>query len=52
MFVGAACITLHLPASQAQHAEEILDNAMRYIEETRPDVEISDVQVEMLPMEP
>jgi uncharacterized protein len=98
MFVGAACITLHLPASQslkdkrqvvrsllarlrnefgiaaaevatqdkrqlatlglacvsgqAQHAEEILDHAMRYIEETRPDVEISDVQVEMLPMEP
>jgi uncharacterized protein len=98
MFVGAARITLHLPASQslkdkrqvvrsllarlrnefgvsaaevdtqdkrqlatlglasvsgtAQHAEEILDHAVRYIEETRPDVEISDVQVEVLSMEP
>jgi uncharacterized protein YlxP (DUF503 family) len=97
MFVAAARITLHLPASQslkdkrqvvrsllarlrnqfevaaaevdsqdkrqlatlglsyvsadAQHAEEVLDHAARFIEATRPDVEISDVQVEILPMD-
>lgn len=33
------------------HAEEILDKAVRYIEETRPDIEITDVYVDVMPVE-
>ncbi len=32
------------------HAEEILDKAVRYIEETRPDIEITDVYVDVVPV--
>ncbi len=41
--LGLACVS-----GDARHAEEVLDRAARYIEEIRPDVEISDVRVEVL----
>ena len=37
-------------SGDAQHAGEVLDHAVRYIEETRPDVEVADVQLDVLPM--
>jgi uncharacterized protein YlxP (DUF503 family) len=45
--LGLACVS-----GDASHAEEVLDHAVRYIEETRPDVEVADVQLEVLPVEP
>lgn len=97
MFVAAARVTLHLPASQSLkdkrqvvrsllarlrnefgvaaaevgnqdlrqlatlglayvsgdggHAQEVLDNAIRYIEESRPDATITDVERDELAME-
>jgi uncharacterized protein YlxP (DUF503 family) len=44
-----ATLGLASVSSDAQHAEEILEHAVRYIEETRPDVELTDVQMEILP---
>jgi uncharacterized protein YlxP (DUF503 family) len=44
--LGLACVS-----GDASHAEEVLDHAVRYIEETRPDVEVADVQLEVLPVE-
>lgn len=37
-------------SGESGHAEEILEKAVRYIEESRPDVEITDVQTDVLPM--
>ncbi len=42
--LGLSCVS-----NDHQHAEEILDNAARYIESTRPDVEITDVHVDVFP---
>ncbi len=47
-----AVLGLAYVSGDAGHAEEVLNRAARYIEETRPDVEISDVWVEVLPVEP
>ncbi len=43
--LGFACVS-----GDAAHAEEILANAGRYIEETRPDVEITGVHIDVLPV--
>ncbi|HEY7834710.1 MAG TPA: DUF503 domain-containing protein [Ktedonobacterales bacterium] len=40
--LGLACAS-----NDAAHAEEILQHAARYIEESRPDVEVTDVRVEV-----
>jgi uncharacterized protein YlxP (DUF503 family) len=45
--LGLACVS-----GDASHVEEVLDHAVRYIEETRPDVEVADVQLEVLTVEP
>lgn len=36
--IGVACVS-----NQARHAEEVLDRALRYVEDTRPDLEILEV---------
>lgn len=36
--IGLACV-----ANESDHAEKVLDAAVRYVEETRPDLEILDV---------
>ena len=36
-------------SADASHAEEVLDHAVRYIEESRPDLAVTDIQVEVLP---
>jgi uncharacterized protein YlxP (DUF503 family) len=41
--LGLACA-----ASDAGHAQDVLDHAVRYIEESRPDIEITDVAIEVL----
>lgn len=46
-----ATIGLSYVSGDAQHAEEVLDHAARYIEATRPDVEISALSIEVLPFE-
>lgn len=40
--LGLACAT-----NDAAHAEEVLTHAARYIEESRPDVEITDVAIDV-----
>ena len=46
-----ATIGISYGSGDAQHAEEVLDHAARYIEATRPDVEISALSIEVLPFE-
>jgi uncharacterized protein len=46
-----ATLGLSYVSGSAQHAEEVIQNAARYIEESRPDVEVADVQIDVLPME-
>ncbi len=41
--LGISCVS-----GDFQHAEEILHHAARFIEATRPDIEISDLRVEVL----
>ena len=36
-------------SGEASHAEEVIQHAVRYIEESRPDLAVTDVQVDMLP---
>jgi hypothetical protein len=52
MIMGVSQITLHLPDSQSlkgkHHAEEILSHVRRYIEETRPDCIVSNVETELI----
>ena len=36
-------------SGEARHAEEVVQHALRYIEESRPDLAITDVQVDVLP---
>jgi uncharacterized protein YlxP (DUF503 family) len=40
--LGLACAT-----NDAGHAHDVLEHAARYIEESRPDVEITDVAIEV-----
>ena len=44
--LGLSCVS-----NDAQHAEEILEHAARYIEATRPDVEITDLHIDVLHFE-
>lgn len=41
--LGLACVS-----NDAGHAEEVVRAATRYVEESRPDVEITDIQFEVL----
>ena len=41
--LGVSCVS-----NSKQHANEILGNVQRYIEETRPDVIISNVEIELI----
>ena len=41
--IGVSCVS-----NSKQHAREILDRVQRYIEETRPDVIISHVEIDMI----
>src|SRR5689334_9205620 len=36
-------------SGEGSHAEEVLDHAVRYSEEARPDLAMTDVQVDVLP---
>lgn len=47
-----ATLGLSYVSGNAQHAEEVLDHAARYIEESRPDVEISALAIEVMPFDP
>lgn len=37
-------------SNESKHVESVLDSVMRYIETTRPDVDILDTQRELIPM--
>ncbi len=41
--LGLSCVS-----NDAGHAEEILESARRYIEESRPDVMVTDAEIEVL----
>lgn len=41
--LGIACVS-----GDAQHAQEVIERAIQYIEESRPDVELSDVATEVI----
>ena len=41
--IGVSCVS-----NSRQHTEEILGNARRYIEETRPDIMVSNVESELI----
>ena len=36
-------------SGEASHAEEVIQHAVRYIEDSRPDIAVTDVQVDVLP---
>ncbi|HEX8732986.1 MAG TPA: DUF503 domain-containing protein [Ktedonobacterales bacterium] len=38
-------------SGEASHAQEVIENAVHYIEESRPDVEITDVAYEVITLE-
>jgi uncharacterized protein YlxP (DUF503 family) len=38
-------------SNSARHAEDVLEHVRRYIEETRPDVEVTDEQIEVMSMD-
>ena len=44
-----AVLGLAYVSGEASHAEEVIQHAVRYIEESRPDLAVTDVQVDMLP---
>jgi len=46
-----ATLGLSYVSGDARHAEEVVQAAARYIEESRPDVDVTDVQVDVLPVE-
>jgi uncharacterized protein YlxP (DUF503 family) len=46
-----ATLGLAYVSGDATHAEEVLDNALRYIEQTRPDVEVSAVSTDVFTLE-
>lgn len=45
--LGIACVS-----GDAQHCEEVLDRAVRAIEESRPDVMVNVLVLDVLPVEP
>lgn len=44
--IGVSCIS-----NSARHTEDVLEHVRRYIEETRPDVEVTDEQLEVITMD-
>jgi len=44
--LGLACVS-----NDADHAEEVLEAARRYIEESRPDVVVTEAEIEVLPFD-
>lgn len=44
--LGIACVS-----GDAQHAQQVVEHAIHYIEQTRPDVEISDIATEIITIE-
>ena len=44
--IGVSCVS-----NSARHAGDVLENSRRYIEETRPDVEITDEQLDIVTMD-
>jgi uncharacterized protein len=44
--IGVSCVS-----NSARHSEEVLEHVRRYIEETRPDVEVTDEQLEIITMD-
>jgi len=46
-----ATLGLAYVSGDGGHAEEVLERAVRYIEESRPDVEVNGVQVEVMTLD-
>lgn len=46
-----AVLGLAYVSGDANHAEEVLQHAVSYIEESRPDLAITDVRLDVLPFE-
>ena len=44
--LGISCVS-----NDGEHAQTVLENAVRYIEESRPDVDVTDVHLDVLPFE-
>ncbi len=44
--LGIACVS-----GEARHAQEVIERAVQYIEQTRPDLEISDVATDIITLE-
>jgi len=44
--LGIACVS-----GEAQHAQQVIERAIHYIEQTRPDIEISDISTEIITLE-
>lgn len=41
--IGVSCVS-----NSSQHASEVLEHVRRYIEETRPDIMVTDAEVEIM----
>jgi uncharacterized protein len=46
-----ATLGLSYVSNSAQHAQAVLERASRYVEDSRPDVELTDVQIDVLPVD-
>jgi len=46
-----ATLGLSYVSGSAKHAQEVIERAARYVEESRPDVEVTDVQIDVLPVD-
>jgi uncharacterized protein YlxP (DUF503 family) len=46
-----ATLGLSYVSGNAQHAQEVIERAARYVEESRPDVDVTDVQIEVMPVD-
>ncbi len=44
--LGIACVS-----GDASHAQEVIERAVQYIEQTRPDIELSDVVTDLITLE-
>ncbi len=44
--LGIACVS-----GDAQHAQEVVERAVQYIEQTRPDIELSEVGYDVITLE-
>jgi len=44
--LGLSCVS-----GSAKHAQEVIEHVARYVEESRPDVEVTDVQIDVLPVD-